>query len=540
MSEENTMLEQQEIADEREKMRYSASLNIPYFIINEEDSDFFTEWKNEFTEIMEYYYIYKVGNSFRPEGSNNDYTPSMLRFKKAAKILNKEARFAFANPPTFNVNRDAVDTENREENDILQKFLNNVLEKTNFKGKIIKALKDCFIGKRIAIVLNINEQSGITLTFLTSLEFIYQTTGRDDDGLVKFVSFNKMNKTRQLSQQRWFKKKYVKTDDGVFLTEQIYAGDGKLIETVTDNQRIKFDFIPVVVVLNDGLTGEFEGETELQDLAELEALYSKLANADVDAERKGMNPVRYTIDASENSTRRDLLSTSPGSYWDIQSNQDAPEVRQAKIGTLESNMNYSSPLKVTLDRIENEMYSTVDVPNMTNDQLSGIITSGKTIRALYWGLTVRCDEKMLAWGYALQFIAEAIIEGGKLYPNCIGKYIDVDKIPDIPYNIIVENNYPLPDDVIEEKTMDIAEVESKVMSRKSYLKKWRNLSDNSAEEELRQIKYENELLDDSYLATMYSKTSEDAEDDTMEVTYQDTNKNGKGQTTGENDTREIK
>lgn len=543
MSEENTMLEQQEKANDVERMKYMASLNIPYFIINEEDEDFCSEWKNEFTEIMNYYYIYKLGNEFRPEGSNNDYIPSVVRFKKAAKILNKEARFAFANPPTFNINRDDVDTVNREDNDVLQKFLNKVLEKTNFKGKIIKALKDCFIGKRIAIVLNINEQSGFTLTFLTSLEFIFETTGRDDDGLKKFVSFNKINKTRQLSQQRWFKKKYIKEDDGVYLTEQIYAGDGTLIETVTDNVKIKFDFIPVVIVLNDGLTGEFEGETELQDLADLESLYSKLANADVDAERKGMNPIRYTIDASANSTKRELLSTSPGSYWDIQSNQDEPEVRQAKVGTLESNMSYSSPLKTTLDRVENEMYSTVDVPNMTNDQLSGIITSGKTIRALYWGLTVRCDEKMLAWGYALQFIAEAIIEGGKLYPNCIKKYvkdIGVDKIPDIPYNIIVENNYPLPDDVIEEKTMDIAEVESKVMSRKSYLKKWRNLSDNSADEELRQIKYENELLDDSYLATMYSSESEDSEDDTIEMTYQDVEKNGKGQTTGENETRKVK
>ena len=543
MSEENTMLDQQEEADRLAKIRYHASLNIPYFIINEEAEETSTEWKNEFIEICNYYYIYKVGNSFLTEGTNGDYTPSTLRFKKAAKILNKEARFAFANPPTFNVNRNAVDTENKEENDVLQKFLNNVLEKTNFKGKIIKALKDCFIGKRIAIVLNINEQSGITLTFLTSLEFIYETTGRDDDGLVKFVSFNKMNKTNQLSQQRWFKKKYVKEDDGVYLTEEIWAGDGKKVETITERTKIKFEFIPVVVVLNDGLTGEFEGETELQDLAELEALYSKLANADVDAERKSMNPIRYTIDASANSTKKELLSTSPGSYWDIQSNQDEPEVRQAKVGTMESNMNYSQPLKVTLDRVENEMYSTVDVPNLTNDQLSGIITPGKTIRALYWGLTVRCDEKMLAWGYALQFIACAIIEGGKLYPNCISKYLkgmDVDKLPDIPYDIIVENNYPLPDDVIEEKTMDIAEVESKVMSRKSYLKKWRNLSDNSADEELRQIKYENELLDDSYLATMYSKTSEDAEDDTLQVNYQDTEKNGKGQTTGENDTREIK
>ena len=81
------------------------------------------------------------------------------------------------------------------------------------------------------------------------------------------------------------------------------------------------------------------------------------------------------------------------------------------------------------------MYNTVDVPNITSDQLAGVITSGKTIRALYWGLTVRCDEKMLAWGHALEFIATAIIEGGLLYPQSIRKYTHVDKLPEIPFTV---------------------------------------------------------------------------------------------------------
>lgn len=533
MLEEEKMIQQQEYADEH--MKYSALLNIPYFMLNDElENGILTEWKNEFAEIAKYYHYYKHGVTFTPEGSNGNYIPSSLKYKKAAKILNKEARFAFANPPTFNVNKDAVDLKYKEENAILQKFLDKVLQKTNFNGKVIKGLKDCFIGKRVAIVLNINEESGITLTFLNSMEFIYETTGRDDDGLIKFVSFNKMNRTNQLSYQRWFKKKYIKTNDGVFLTEEIWGGDGKLIETISDNERIRFDYIPVIVVLNDGLTGEFEGQSELEDLLESEKYYSKLANADMDAERKSMNPILYTIDANETSTKRENLSTSPGSYWDIQSNQDEPEVRQSKIGVLESNMNYSEPLKTTLERIENDMYTSVDVPNMTNDQLSGIITSGKTIRALYWGLTVRCDEKMrTSWEYALQFIATAIIEGGMLYPNCISRYIDVDKLPDIPFEILVENNYALPDDVNEEKTMDIAEVESKVMSRKSYLKKWRKLNDELAEEELAQIKLENEMFDDSYLATMYST------EEGTEVSYQDAEE-GKEQVSGkDNNARSI-
>lgn len=532
MSEEEKMERQQIESDEVNKI--TAYINIPYFMLNDElDNSVRGEWENEFNSIVKYYRAYKEGSKFKTEGSNGDYVPSSLRYKKAAMIINKEARFAFANPPTFNVNMDSVDTKYKEEDAILQKYLDKVLNKTNFNGKIIKALKDCFIGKRIAIVLNFNEETGITITFLKSLEFIFETSGKDDDDLSKFVSFYKMNKTQQLFEQRWFKKKYTKESDGVYLLEEIYSGDGNLVETVTPRTKIKFNYIPAAIVLNDGLTGEFDGESELKDLIEPEGYYSKLANADMDAERKGMNPIKYAIDADQKSTDRNLLSTSPGSFWDIQSDQDKPEVRQSKVGILEANMSYSEPLKVTLDRIENDMYNIVDVPNITNEQLSGIITSGKTIRALYWGLTVRCDEKMLSWGHALQFIATAIIEGGILYPNCIKKYTDGDKLPEIPFDIFVENNYPLPDDINEEKTMDIAEVESKVMSRKSYLKKWRNLSDEEADEELRQVKYENELLDDSYLASMYDT------DDGIEVSYQDTDKNGKANDTGDNDARNI-
>ena len=39
---------------------------------------------------------------------------------------------------------------------------------------LLKGLKDCFIGKRIAIVVNFNDD-GITITFLKPTEFIYET-----------------------------------------------------------------------------------------------------------------------------------------------------------------------------------------------------------------------------------------------------------------------------------------------------------------------------------------------------------------------------
>lgn len=492
--------------------------SVPYFLLN----NFFPESKarsfsEEFGEILYLYSVYEKGSKFLTEGSNGDYVPSSIHFKKSAMILNKEARFFVANPPTFNVNMDDVTGEYKEENAIIQDYLDCVLKKTNFHGKMMKGVKDCFVGKRIAIVVNFNKQSGITITFLRSNEFLYEFG--EDEKLIRFCAFYEENNVDSLSDQRWHVKQYEKTNNGVFLEETIYDGAGEKISTPIRKTKIKFDYIPAFVVINDGLTGDTRGKSELKYMLDYESGYSKLANSDMDAERKSMNPIRYTIDASEGSTRK--LSTSPGSYWDLQTDGDKPNDSSyaAKVGIIEAQMNYSTPLKVTLDRLENEMYAELDVPNITSEQLAGVITSGKTIQALYWGLTVRCDEKMLAWESALREMAYTIIEGAKYYPSCVKQYTD-KAISEIPYDIIVENNYPIPEDVKEEKELDIAEVDAKLMSKKAYLKKWRNLNDDEAIAELEQIRIESELLDNTFLNYSTSDTvdsSFDGDEDETDV-----------------------
>ena len=495
------MLEEQKIALQEELDEDSLIIynNIPYSVIADDlsESDK-NEYYGEVESIMKLYRAYKKGQKFLTEGSNADYVPSKLRYKKSASIINKEARFLFANPPTFNVNLDDVTGEMKTQNTILQNFLDRVLKKNHFSKKLLKAAKDCFIGKRVALVLNFNEEFGINVTFLNSLEFIYEMSG-DGEELTKIVTFYNMEDTTNKQLQRWFKKVYTLEEDGyAYVEESIYDGLGVLVEEVTPKRKTLFEYIPAVVIVNDGLTGETKGESELAQLLEYEGVYSKLANADIDAGRKGMNPVRYTIDAAPESTSD--LSIAPGSYWDLQTDDNkVNESTQARVGILEPAMNFSSPLKVTLDRIENTMYSEVDVPNITSEQLQGVITSGKTLKALYWGLTVRCDEKMLAWGDALTFMAETIIEGGLLYPKCIAKYTTATSLPQVPYDVLVENNYPLPEDVEEEKSMDLAEISAQAMSRKAYLKKWRKLSDKEADEELQQIKVEQDLFENSAL-----------------------------------------
>ena len=191
------------------------------------------------------------------------------------------------------------------------------------------------------------------------------------------------------------------------------------------------------------------------------------------------------------------------------------------VGMLESSMGYSDALKTSLDRIKTTAYEQVDMPNITLETMVGSITSGKALKAIYWPLIVRCKEKMKTWGPQLSNIVKIIIEGSLVYPNCIERYTD-EALSPVAYEVDVVGNTPLPEDEIEEKQTDLAEVTAQVMSRKSYMKKWRNLTDDEVQEELEQIALEREMIEDSFQATNnfgeqpYPDNTENNEGDTLE------------------------
>lgn len=120
------------------------------------------------------------------------------------------------------------------------------------------------------------------------------------------------------------------------------------------------------------------------------------------------------------------------------------------------------------------------------------------MKAIYWGLMVRCDEKLLDWIPALRGLVICIIEGSKLYPDAKKVYMDEELVDG--YSVTIENSYPILEDESEEKSTDMMEVQTQVMSRKSYMKKWRGLSDEDVEDELKQIALEQSMLrDDNYM-----------------------------------------
>lgn len=493
-------------------------LNIPAGIIKEELEGLYgTNVLQDMYDTIRLYSVYEHGAPYVQEG-NLDYVPADLRYKTTRSLLDKEVRFLFSKSPDFYVDADlSGDREEREAAKdaatIYQTLIDNVLEENGFNNALLKAAKDCFISKRVALMFNINEDSGIQVSFLPSLEFVYDVDPNNANILTKIVAFYGLNNEKAKVDQRIYKKKYWMENGWCYYSERVYNGMGQLVEEIQPDTQTRFDFIPAWVIVNDGLTGDLIGTSEISQLEDYESWYSRLAAADMDAERKGMNPIRYTVDASPESTRG--LSISAGAFWDLSTDQNQATERTAQVGVLDSPMTYSSALGVTLDRIKNTMYEQCAVPNVSPEALKGVVSSGKTLKAIYWDLIVRCDEKMLAWRPALQFLGKCIIEGVRLYPKAGQFYID-EPLPDIGYTIRVDNQYSLPEDEQEEKQMDLAEVTAQTMSKRTYMKKWRNLTEDEAEEELRQIAFERQILDDSFVEPPIDTTTEPLEEAEIE------------------------
>ena len=139
--------------------------------------------------------------------------------------------------------------------------------------------------------------------------------------------------------------------------------------------------------------------------------YNRLRSDDIDALRFNMFPMRIFKDASQETM--DAVKIAPGAVVDAQT--DPASANQVDARILETQFGYDARIEHTLDRTKGDMYEALSVPNVSPDQLKNFVTSGKTMKALYWGLTCRCEEKWNAWDAALIWMVDALLRMAKVY-----------------------------------------------------------------------------------------------------------------------------
>lgn len=459
----------------------------------------------DMSEIIDIYNFYDGPGQKWSINAELDYTPTQLITNLAKKLIKEQARFMFGRTPEFKVKPikeqlpREIDEETKqqikqrlEEIDnnaaVIEDIINRILKDNTFSDKLIKGARDCFIGKRVAIKLSASEKdNNIKVMFRPSLEFIYETDPEDIDKLTKIIFFYSIVDSEDKSEQRIWKQKYELDKGKCLLSEGIYNGYGQAVEEEIVNQDTKLDFIPARVIINDGLTGDLKGESDIDEIGGNQNAYNKLKSDDIDALKFHMFPQNVATNASANSL--DKIKLAPGALIDLQTEESAPEGVQADMKIIESTFSYDQRFENTINRIKNDMYDLLNVPNVSLEQLKGFMQSGKSMRALYWGLITRCEEKWTVWEPALKWMIESILKMIKIYR--------IDTLPELEYKIHVEHLYPILEDEEEERRIDMEEVTAEVRSKKSYIDKWDINED--ADAELEQIALEKSLLQDSFV-----------------------------------------
>lgn len=442
-----------------------------------------SEVLKEMHDIISLYEIYE-GRGQRWVVDETDYTPTKKKTNYIKKLIKEEARFLFGKTPDFTIKHD-----NEEQAQIINDYINNLLEKNLFQDKLIKGARDCFIGKRVAIKLHADTVTkDIKIMFVPSLEFVYEPFEDRVDELKKIIFFHQLNDEYDKTKQVIWKQKYEMVEGKCILNEAFYNGHGQLLETLAVNVDLKLSGIPAYVILNDGLSCDLRGESDVAELFDNAIAYNILASEDIDTLKKGMNRTIFGVDVDPEASKNFKLG--PGRYWDVQTDITA-EGKQAQIGTVPTDFGYDSRIENTLSRIKSDMFEMLNIPMINNADMVGMMTSGKTMKALYWQLITRCEEKMMSWRPALEWMIKAMLEIVEVY--------NIENLPKLDnFTVTVENKYPLQEDEDDEITLDLQKVNSQVMSKKSFMKKWMNATDEIAEEELKQIQLEKQMLEDSY------------------------------------------
>ena len=248
----------------------------------------------EMDEIIKLYDIYEgQGQDWTVE--EEDYIPTKKKTNYIKKLIKEEARFLFGKTPLFTIQGE--DDKHQQQAEEINNYINNLLKNNLFEDKLVKGARDCFIGKRIAIKLHADTiTKTIRVMFITSLEFVYEPFEDRIDELKKIIFFHQMNQEQDKSKQVIWKQKYEMVDGKCILNEGFYNGNGDLLESLATNVDLKLSGIPAYVILNDGLSGDLKGESDVEEILENGIAYNKLASEDLDALKKGMNRIIYGTD----------------------------------------------------------------------------------------------------------------------------------------------------------------------------------------------------------------------------------------------------
>lgn len=484
----------------------AALRELPLFIVQELSGPYGPDVTDMVHRIGHWYHVYDGGADFETDEVDDDFEQTKLKSKKIKRLISKQAEFMMGSAPDIRVTcpNEEKSKDNKSNESAMQSFVDKVLKRNLWADKLLKGSKDCFIGSRILLKVSIHADK-IGIMFIPADGFVYETDSDDVDTLTKVVLFYCVNDSEKKTDQLWWRQIYWMEEEMCWVSEALFNGYGEMLDDTEKSEPTGLNRIPCRVIINDGLSGSAEGESDVEIIEAEDSWYNKMRSSNLDTIRKTMNQITWIAGASPKVFPN--LKFTPGTVWDLQGD---PVLGGAipNVGTVENSFSYKDAYKDTLGNISENMYDSLGIPDVSLEKTQGLMTSGKGLRMLYWPLICRCEAKWNAWKPALEWMAELILYAAEVFPGLktvYGMFEQEDHV------ITIEEKYPIPEDEEEERTLDLQEV-GVARSIRSYLMKWggpnrKGMTDSEADAEIEQMIKEKRVLDESFWGDMETRES---------------------------------
>lgn len=394
-----------------------------------------------------------------------DYVPSQVIDNKIKPLINKQARFMFGNEPDILLK--PLDKKDKETCEELRQFIDAILNASKFWSNTFKAFRLASVTRRVMLRLEANPGQPIRLYWHDINDFNYEVDPNDITKLSKAVLVKQVTIDKEVSKQLW--NRYTYCMDGTndkepicYLRTETFKGDDLEIPIEIKEQDTGLSKIPCWVICNEQSITSAYGQSDIKDLKPLQDSYNRRLSDFNDSLRFLMFGQTAIIDATEDTVN--ACNIAPNALMALKSIEDTEGNKQAKVQRIESNFTNADPVLKYLDKLDKSMYEKLGIPHP--EQLRNI-PSAKALKYIYSELVARCEEKWHDWEPNIRSMIRLTVEAcGKF--KCYEGW--KEEWNDLLYNIVLNKNYPIPEDEEDKKQLAMEEVRTNVRSHRSYLK----------------------------------------------------------------------
>lgn len=404
----------------------------------------------------------------KPEGL--DYDPTLLTINFDRLLVDTMAAWEFEMAPKWEVEPDVIDnpidmvSENYEPSTdqdaenrkaaAKEQLLNWVHRENKTHEKLIEAAKDRKIAGTVwAKIFYDKRQGKVRVAFRPDFEVIAKYNHDDEELLEEVHFFRYLDKDGRLFWKQSFILEWVegKGDYECFLTEATYEIDENndvwLHEMKIEKSAMGLNFIPIVEIPNERLTGMNRGYSEIDKWAPITDEINKKLSDYSDAIRFEMFAITLLMNVDNDKG----LNVAPGAMWNLQGAGGLLEGERPDAKKLESNFKFKEAVEAYLDRLYSNLHKIAEVPSVNTAEMNVGGINDMAVKLLYSSIISKTQRSWIVWKSRLELLNEYILRYMSARSNDSRFIYDRDLVNSIDNNFdnTVHFRLPLPEDQAE-------------------------------------------------------------------------------------------